>query len=78
MSELASQSAAWLSAYTSTLQHGQVHMALAVALYTGSEDIKMQVLGLTGTVGFPAERFSLSLSPCPARGKAAPLPSLCK
>jgi hypothetical protein len=31
-------------------------MILAVALYTGEEKIKCQVLMLTGTVGFPAER----------------------
>lgn len=56
ISDLASHDGQWLKLYSDLLQHKQVQMILAVALYTGEENIKRQVLMLTGTVGFPAER----------------------
>jgi hypothetical protein len=56
ISDLASHDGQWLKLYSDLLQHKQVQMILAVALYTGEEDIKRQVLMLTGTVGFPSER----------------------
>ena len=57
MSSLTAHDARWLKLLSEFLQHKQVQMVLAVALYTGEENIKRQVLNLTGTVGFPAERF---------------------
>ncbi|XP_069688459.1 protein CIP2A homolog L isoform X2 [Periplaneta americana] len=59
MSDLASHDGQWLSLYSSILQYKQVHMILAVALFTGKEDIKRRVLTLTGTVGFPAESVAI-------------------
>lgn len=56
ISDLAPHDGQWLKLYSDLLQHKQVQMVLAVALYTGEEDIKRRVLTLTGTVGFPAER----------------------
>nr|CAD7430871.1 unnamed protein product [Timema monikensis] len=58
MSDLASHDAQWLNLYSGLLQHKQVQMVLAVALYTGSETIKKKVLFLTSTVGFPSESIS--------------------
>ncbi|PNF30554.1 hypothetical protein B7P43_G09938 [Cryptotermes secundus] len=58
ISDLASHDGQWLKLYSDLLQHKQVQMILAVALYTGEENIKRQVLMLTGTVGFPAESVS--------------------
>jgi len=56
ISDIAPYDGQWLKLYSDLLQHKQVQMILAVALYTGEEDIKRRVLMLTGTVGFPAER----------------------
>jgi hypothetical protein len=56
ISDLASHDGQWLKLYSDLLQYKQLQMILAVALYTGEENIKRQVLMLTGTVGFPAER----------------------
>nr|CAD7589645.1 unnamed protein product [Timema genevievae] len=65
MSDLASHDAQWLNLYSGLLQHKQVQMVLAVALYTGSEIIKKKVLFLTSTVGFPSESInSLAKSLC--------------
>nr|CAD7572231.1 unnamed protein product [Timema californicum] len=65
MSDLASHDAQWLNLYSGLLQHKQVQMVLAVALYTGSEIIKKKVLSLTSTVGFPSESInSLAKSLC--------------
>ncbi|XP_068083238.1 protein CIP2A isoform X2 [Anabrus simplex] len=58
ISDLSSHNAKWMEVYSELLQHKQVQMVLAVALYTGEESIKRQVLTLTGTVGFPAESVS--------------------
>ncbi|PSN46209.1 hypothetical protein C0J52_13148 [Blattella germanica] len=59
MSDLTSHDAHWMKLYSEILQHKQVQMVLAVALYTGKEDVKRQVLALTGTIAFPAESISL-------------------
>lgn len=55
ISDLAPHDGQWLKLYSDVLQHKQVQMVLAIALYMGEEDIKRRVLMLTGTVGFPAE-----------------------
>ncbi|KDR18672.1 uncharacterized protein LOC110830635 [Zootermopsis nevadensis] len=59
ISDLAPHDGQWLKLYSDVLQHKQVQMVLAIALYMGEEDIKRRVLMLTGTVGFPAECVSL-------------------
>jgi hypothetical protein len=56
ISYLAPHDGQWLKLYSDLLQHKEVQMVLAVALYAGEEDIKRRVLMLTGTVGFSPER----------------------
>jgi hypothetical protein len=56
ISDLATHDGQWLKLYSDLLQHKQVQMVLAIALDKGGEDVKRQVLMLTGTVGFPSER----------------------
>ncbi|KAJ8890843.1 hypothetical protein PR048_010352 [Dryococelus australis] len=56
MSGLVPHDSTWLSCYSDLLNHHQVQMVLAIALYTGPAHIRHKVLNLIATLGFPADR----------------------
>ena len=53
--DLASHDSKWLTLYTEILQKRQTMMVMALALYTGNNQVKQKVLQLTCTVGFSQE-----------------------
>ncbi|KAF6201695.1 hypothetical protein GE061_004090 [Apolygus lucorum] len=52
LQELSDKETSWLLLYNELLLQKQVQFILSVALYVGSEEIKMRVLQLTTTAGF--------------------------
>lgn len=59
VSELARHDSVWVKVFMDLLLHQQLLMVLAIGLYKGEENIKKEVLILTGSAGFPVESFAL-------------------
>ncbi|KAK7861995.1 hypothetical protein R5R35_013537 [Gryllus longicercus] len=58
VAELAKHNGYWVNFFMELLSHQQILMVLAIGLYKGEENIKKEVLSLTGSLGFPVESFS--------------------
>lgn len=50
--ELSDKKTSWLMLYSELLNQKQVQYVLSIALYLGSEDVKLRVIQLTTTPGF--------------------------
>lgn len=53
--DLATSHSNWLTLYSELLSRKQIQMILALALFTGDEEVKQKVLQLTSSTGFPQE-----------------------
>ncbi|EFN73679.1 Protein KIAA1524-like protein [Camponotus floridanus] len=56
--DLATSHSNWLTLYSELLSRKQIQMILALALFTGDEEVKQKVLQLTSSTGFPQECIS--------------------
>ncbi|XP_043472999.1 protein CIP2A homolog [Leptopilina heterotoma] len=54
-SEMAQTNSDWLTLYSELMRKKQIHMTMAMALFTGDEEVKQKVLQLPATVCFPQE-----------------------
>ncbi|XP_051165330.1 protein CIP2A [Leptopilina boulardi] len=57
-SEMAQTNSDWLTLYSELMRKKQIHMTMAMALFTGDEEVKQKVLQLPATVCFPQECLS--------------------
>ncbi|XP_011872879.1 PREDICTED: uncharacterized protein LOC105564808 [Vollenhovia emeryi] len=56
--DLAANNSNWLTLYSELLSRKQVQMIIALALFTGDEEVKQKALHLTASIGFPHECVS--------------------